>query len=206
MIERSRRAVSGSIGQLGGRVASPARWTSGARGRTCRGARCETNWLVGVSVQHEESLRGFGRAYGFVEAVDLQTAPPVQSSPNFHRTRRSPPYNNALISPRAQSARRAGLVANARLLQDKLSVQENIALFTAGSLLQRQRPCSYLVYSEAFDALPLPARDVVYRRLLEVLTGCDQTPAYRRLLRADRQAILEILLATKPGLSVEWER
>ena len=32
-------------------------------------------------------------------------------------------------------------------------------------------PCSYLIYSEAFDALPEPARDHVYRRLLEVLSG-----------------------------------
>ncbi len=62
-------------------------------------------------------------------------------------------------------------------------------------------PCSYLIYSEAFDALPRPAKDFVYRRLLEVLTGQDQSPEFARLSADDRRAILEILLATKPGLA-----
>jgi len=66
-------------------------------------------------------------------------------------------------------------------------------------------PCSYLIYSEAFDALPEPARDHVYRRLLEVLSGRDQDPAFARLSAPDRQAILEILLATKRGLPDEWK-
>ena len=41
-------------------------------------------------------------------------------------------------------------------------------------------PCSFLIYSAAFDALPAPARDRIYRRLWEVLTGADQTPVYGR--------------------------
>jgi hypothetical protein len=65
-------------------------------------------------------------------------------------------------------------------------------------------PCSYLIYSEAFDALPSPAREYVYRRLLEVLTGRDQSAAFARLTAGDRRAILDILLATKPGLSKYW--
>jgi hypothetical protein len=67
-------------------------------------------------------------------------------------------------------------------------------------------PCSYLIYSEAFDALPGPARDYIYRRLLEVLTGRDRSPEYARLSADDRRAILEILLATKPGLPGDWKR
>jgi hypothetical protein len=66
-------------------------------------------------------------------------------------------------------------------------------------------PCSYLIYSEAFDALPRPARDYVYRRLREVLTGLEP-PGFARLSAADRRAILEILLATKPGLPEDWRR
>lgn len=65
-------------------------------------------------------------------------------------------------------------------------------------------PCSYLIYSEAFDALPDPARSYVYRRLLEVLTGRDQSPTFAHLTQADRTAILEILLATKTGLPPDW--
>jgi hypothetical protein len=66
-------------------------------------------------------------------------------------------------------------------------------------------PCSYLIYSEAFDALPDPAREFVYRRLLEVLTGRDQDPVFARLSTGDRQNILEILVATKRGLPGAWK-
>ena len=66
-------------------------------------------------------------------------------------------------------------------------------------------PCSYLVYSDAFDALPDPAKAYVYRRLWEVLTAepADDANAdepFAHLSRDDRQAIAEILVATKPGL------
>jgi hypothetical protein len=67
-------------------------------------------------------------------------------------------------------------------------------------------PCSYLIYSEAFDALPEPAKGYVYHRLLEVLTGRDQSPDFAKLTGEDRRAILEILLATKPGLPDEWKK
>ena len=65
-------------------------------------------------------------------------------------------------------------------------------------------PCSFLIYSEAFDALPPVVRDRIYRRLWEVLTGADQTPLSARLTMADRKAIYEILLDTKPGLPEYW--
>jgi hypothetical protein len=65
-------------------------------------------------------------------------------------------------------------------------------------------PCSYLIYSEAFDSLPVQAKDYFYHRLLEVLTGHDQSPDFARLDGGTRRAILEILLATKPGLPAEW--
>jgi hypothetical protein len=65
-------------------------------------------------------------------------------------------------------------------------------------------PCSYLIYSEAFDALPEPAKGYVYHRLLQVLTGQDHSPDFAGLAPADRQAILSILLETKPGLPAEW--
>ena len=67
-------------------------------------------------------------------------------------------------------------------------------------------PCSYLIYSEAFDALPEPAKGYVYHRLLEVLTGREQSPDFAKLTGEDRRAILEILLATKPGLPDEWRK
>jgi hypothetical protein len=66
-------------------------------------------------------------------------------------------------------------------------------------------PCSYLIYSEAFDAIPQPAKDYVYRRLLEVLSGREQGPEFASLSAEDRRAILEILVATKPGVPEEWK-
>lgn len=63
-------------------------------------------------------------------------------------------------------------------------------------------PCSYLIYSKPFDALPAPVKAYVARRLREVLTGEDQGPAFAHLSKEDRQNIWEILQETKPDL---WE-
>jgi hypothetical protein len=65
-------------------------------------------------------------------------------------------------------------------------------------------PCSYLVYSDSFAALPEPAKTYVYHRLLEVLSGQDRSQDFARLTAADRQAVLEILLDTQHGLPQEW--
>jgi hypothetical protein len=65
-------------------------------------------------------------------------------------------------------------------------------------------PCSYLIYSSAFEAIPEPAKGYVYHRLLQVLTGQDQSPDFAGLSAQDRQAILQILIETKPGLPAEW--
>jgi hypothetical protein len=66
-------------------------------------------------------------------------------------------------------------------------------------------PCSYLIYSDAFDALPQPAKDYVYHRLLQILSGEDQSEDFARLTAQDRRAVLEILLETKPDLPEEWQ-
>ena len=65
-------------------------------------------------------------------------------------------------------------------------------------------PCSYLVYSEAFDGLPGAAKDRIYRRLWEVLTGQDKTGDFAHLSSEDRTAIREILRTTKRGLPEYW--
>lgn len=68
-----------------------------------------------------------------------------------------------------------------------------------------QYPCSYLIYSKAFDALPPLVKDRVYRRLWEVLTEHEQSPEFARRTSAERKAILEILRDTKPGLPDYWK-
>jgi len=61
-------------------------------------------------------------------------------------------------------------------------------------------PCSFLIYSESFDALPAAAKDLLYRRLFDVLSGKDTRAPFASLTAADRRAVLEILVATKPSL------
>jgi hypothetical protein len=61
-------------------------------------------------------------------------------------------------------------------------------------------PCSYMIYSAAFDGLPDEARDAVYRRMWAVLSGEERGERYARLTAADRKAVIEILRDTKPGL------
>jgi hypothetical protein len=62
-------------------------------------------------------------------------------------------------------------------------------------------PCSYLIYSPAFDALPPLAKAPVYRRMWEVLSGQERDPRYQAALSlADRQSIVEILRDTKKDL------
>lgn len=59
-------------------------------------------------------------------------------------------------------------------------------------------PLSYLVYSDQFDHLPDLVRDYVYRRFVEILGGQDPDGRFGHLTAADREAIHEILLETRP--------
>lgn len=59
-------------------------------------------------------------------------------------------------------------------------------------------PCSYMVYSPAFAALPPAGAAAVRQRLRTVLEGRGG-PRYLRLSAADRQAVLEILTETLRG-------
>ncbi|MBM80169.1 MAG: hypothetical protein CMJ78_06195 [Planctomycetaceae bacterium] len=62
-------------------------------------------------------------------------------------------------------------------------------------------PCSFLIYSEAFQSLPVAAKKRVYRRVWEVVSGEDQSEAFSHLSEQDRDAIREILLSTIPSLA-----
>lgn len=61
-------------------------------------------------------------------------------------------------------------------------------------------PCSYLVYSEAFNALPAPVLDRVWQRLWEVVREEDKSKEFAHLSADDRRAIGAILLETKQHL------
>jgi hypothetical protein len=63
-------------------------------------------------------------------------------------------------------------------------------------------PCSYMIYSDAFDGLPADTKAAVYSRMLDILSGRDAHAAYGRLKADDRRAILDILRDTKSDFPV----
>lgn len=65
-------------------------------------------------------------------------------------------------------------------------------------------PCSYLIQTEAFDALPEPLKVRIYKRLWEILSGQDKSGHYTHLDAPTRRAIAEILQETKKGLPNFW--
>ncbi len=67
-------------------------------------------------------------------------------------------------------------------------------------------PLSYMVYSDAFDNLPVQVKDRIYERVYGILTRKDPDEKFYRLSVEDRRAILEILRDTKPGLPLYWGR
>src|SRR5262245_21700013 len=60
-------------------------------------------------------------------------------------------------------------------------------------------PCSYLIYSPSFAALPPEVKKYVLRRMNEILSGQDNSDKFAHLSAGDRQAIREILDETLPS-------
>jgi hypothetical protein len=67
-------------------------------------------------------------------------------------------------------------------------------------------PCSYMIYSQAFDGLPEQARSAIYERMWQVLSGAEKGTRYSRFSLTDRQAIVDMLRETKPGLPSYFQR
>ncbi|MEO8682738.1 MAG: hypothetical protein ABI665_27060 [Vicinamibacterales bacterium] len=61
-------------------------------------------------------------------------------------------------------------------------------------------PLSYMIYSPAIDALPDEVKAALFRKLDQVLKGEDTSAKFAHLTPAIRQAIVEILRDTKPGV------
>ena len=59
-------------------------------------------------------------------------------------------------------------------------------------------PCSFLIYSESFLALPAPVLDRIEHRLVAVLAGRDESKSFAHLTTSDRDNIRAILSATHP--------
>jgi hypothetical protein len=65
-------------------------------------------------------------------------------------------------------------------------------------------PCSYLIYSEAFDKLSREIKLHLYGRLWKILNGEDADPAFKKIPAETRRAILDILIETKPDIPRYW--
>ena len=65
-------------------------------------------------------------------------------------------------------------------------------------------PCSFLIYSDAFDQLPEVMKTHLLQRLWDILNGRDASPDFAQLSPERRGAILEILRETKPSLPDYW--
>jgi hypothetical protein len=63
--------------------------------------------------------------------------------------------------------------------------------------------CSYMIYSSAFDAIPKPLKNHLYRRLWTALNGDD--PDFQHLGDSERTRIIQILLDTKKDLPPYWK-
>ena len=65
-------------------------------------------------------------------------------------------------------------------------------------------PLSYLIYSDGFEGLPVEAKEYVWGRLHEVLSGKETGKEFAHLSAADRAAIREIVKETKKDLPEVW--
>jgi hypothetical protein len=66
-------------------------------------------------------------------------------------------------------------------------------------------PLSYMIYTEAFDAMPDWARQRIYQKLYDVLTNKNTSAKFARISAADRQNVLQIVRETNTGLPDYWK-
>jgi len=66
-------------------------------------------------------------------------------------------------------------------------------------------PCSYLIYSRAFDSLPKEVKEHIYLRLWQILTDRGPGKDDPFLAPEDRKAIFEVLRETKRDLPDYWK-
>lgn len=73
--------------------------------------------------------------------------------------------------------------------------------------LQRRlfrHPCSFLIYSASFDALPDELRDRFWSRMDAALADTNPAGRFTHIRPEEGRAIREILAATKPGAPAAW--
>jgi hypothetical protein len=67
-------------------------------------------------------------------------------------------------------------------------------------------PCSYMIYSPAFDGLPDATKNAIYARMWGILSGDAHERRYAKFTPQLRADIVDILLDTKPEVSRYFHR
>ena len=65
-------------------------------------------------------------------------------------------------------------------------------------------PCSYMIYSEAFERLPAALKTEIYRKLYAILRGQESHPDFASITSETRQTLFEIISETKTNLPAFW--
>ena len=65
---------------------------------------------------------------------------------------------------------------------------------------------SWMIYSKAFDGMPLAARQEVYHQLHQILNAPTAPEGFEHLEAAEKKALAEILRETKPELAAAWQK
>ncbi len=66
-------------------------------------------------------------------------------------------------------------------------------------------PCSFLVYSEAFQEMEPKLKELVLQRMWDVLNGDEMKEPFSNIPKSRRRAIAEILVETLPDLPDYWK-
>jgi hypothetical protein len=66
-----------------------------------------------------------------------------------------------------------------------------------------KHPCSYMIYSESFDALPLQLKETIYKQLWNILNGNNSAADFQDIPLETRAAVREILVQTKHAFPSE---
>ena len=65
-------------------------------------------------------------------------------------------------------------------------------------------PCSFLIYTQSFDAMAEPIKAVILQKLFDILTGKETDAQFAKITAEDRLAVLELLRETKKNLPDYW--
>ncbi len=114
----------------------------------------------------------------FVDEIELDA--PVEGTSPFTQQFQDPKSPNVVVDSKGRSLR-------------QFDLQKRMFKY----------PCSYLIYSDAFNGMPETMMEFVRKRFTEVLSSEDPIEGYESIRDADRSAIREILTETKPGFLKE---